>query len=85
MTQLEYHGSHDPPSLAEQVATHIHRYAHGRIRNLIVEENKGTLVVSGEARTWHARQLALQGVLEVLPGGRFSERITVISPDLAAR
>lgn len=85
MTQLEYHGAHAPPTLAEQVATRIHNYAHGRIRNLTVEETRGTLVVSGEARTWHAKQLALQGVLEVVPGGRFSERITVVNSKLAAR
>lgn len=84
MTQLEFHGAHVSPSLAEQVATSIHSYAHGRIRNLTVEETRGTLVVSGEARTWHARQLALQGVLDVLPGGRFSERITVVGSKLAA-
>jgi len=85
MMQLDFHAPHDPPSLAEQVATHIHRSAHGRIRNLTVEENKGTLIVRGETSTWHAKQLALQGVLEVLPGGRFSERITVVGPDIVVR
>lgn len=85
MTQLEYHAAHVSPTLAEEVATRIHSYAHGRIRNLMVEESRGTVVVSGEARTWHAKQLALQGMLEVLPGDRFRERITVIGSKLAAR
>lgn len=83
MRQLDFHVSHGPPSLAEQVLIHIRRHAHGRIRNLTVEEDGGTLVVSGESRTWHAKQLALQGVLEVLPDGRFSERITVVDPIFA--
>jgi hypothetical protein len=66
-------------SLAREVESHVRHYTHGRIRNLVVEEDAGGLVmVSGEVRTWHAKQLALQGALELLSGDRFRERITVI-------
>jgi len=66
-------------SLAKEVESHVRQYTHGRIRNLVVEEGAGGLVlVSGEVRTWHAKQLALQGALELLSGDRFRERITVI-------
>ena len=66
-------------SLAKEVESYVRQYTHGRIRNLVVEEGAGGLVmVSGEVRTWHAKQLALQGALELLSGDRFRERITVI-------
>ncbi len=81
MTQLELT---KPISLAEQVATHIHQYTHGRIRNLVVEESQGTVMVSGEVRSWHAKQLALQGALELLSGDRFREHITVVRQSLSA-
>jgi hypothetical protein len=66
-------------SLAHEVECHVRQYTHGRIRNLVVEEDKGGMVmVSGEVRTWHAKQLALQGALELLSGDQFRERITVV-------
>ena len=66
-------------SLAQEVESHVRLYTHGRIRNLIVEESAGGFVmVSGEVRTWHAKQLALQGALELLTGDQFRERITVV-------
>ena len=65
--------------LAREVESHVRRYTQGRIRNLVVEEGTGGLViVSGEVRTWHAKQLALQGALELLSGDRFREHIKVI-------
>jgi len=67
------------PSLAQEVESHVRLYTHGRIRNLVVEEDQGGCVlVSGEVRTWHAKQLALQGALELLAGDQFRERITVV-------
>lgn len=66
-------------SLAQEVESHVRLYTHGRIRNLVVEESAGGLVkVSGEVRTWHAKQLALQGALELLSGDQFREQITVV-------
>ncbi len=66
-------------SLAQEVECHVRQYTHGRIRNLVVEEDTGGLVlVSGEVRTWHAKQLALQGALELLSGDQFRECIKVI-------
>jgi hypothetical protein len=65
------------PSLAQRVETRVRQFTHGRIRNLVVEEIQGQVVVSGQAPSRHAKQLALQGALELLPGDRFSEKITI--------
>lgn len=66
-------------SLAREVEHQVRLYTHGRIRNLVVEDAQGGLVkVSGEVRTWHAKQLALQGALELLSGDQFREQITVV-------
>ncbi len=66
------------PSLAERVETRVRESTHGRIRNLVVEEIQGLVIVSGQAPSWHAKQLALQGALELLSGDCFAERITVL-------
>ena len=50
-------------SLAKRVETRVRQTAHGRIRNLVVEEIQGQVVVSGQAPSRHAKQLALQGRL----------------------
>ncbi len=65
-------------NLLEQVESNVRQLTHGRIRNLVVKEVQGQVVVSGQVTTRHAKQLALQGALELLSGDRFAERITVI-------
>jgi hypothetical protein len=72
-------------TLADQVAEQVRRSTHGRIRNLAVREDGGRVVVTGEVRTWHAKQLALQGALELLSGDRFREQITVIRASVGPR
>jgi hypothetical protein len=68
----------DPaPSLAQRVETKVRQSTHGRIRNLVVEEVQGQVIVSGQAPSRHAKQLALQGALELLSCDRFAVRITV--------
>jgi hypothetical protein len=69
--------SESNPSLAERVEHRIRQSAHGRIRNLVVEEVEGQVVVSGLAPSRHAKQLALHGALELLSSDRFAERITI--------
>jgi hypothetical protein len=64
-------------SLAKRVETNVRQAAHGRIRNLVVEEIQGQVVVSGQAPSRHAKQLALQGALELLSGAMFTEKITI--------
>jgi hypothetical protein len=63
--------------ITERVATRVRELTHGRIRNLVVRESKGQVVVSGEVKTRYAKQLALQGALELLTSDRFCEKITV--------
>jgi hypothetical protein len=65
------------PSLVERIETKVRQLTHGRIRNLVVQEIQGRVIVSGQAPSRHAKQLALHGALELLPGDRFSERITI--------
>ena len=65
------------PSLAERIEVNVRQLTHGRIRNLVVQEVQGQVIVSGQAPSRHAKQLALHGALEFLSGDRFSERITV--------
>ncbi|WP_435015928.1 hypothetical protein TA3x_003485 [Tundrisphaera sp. TA3] len=64
-------------SLIDQVENRVRESTHGRIRNLMVEEVGGQVVVRGQVPSHHTRQLALHGALELLSGDRFSALITV--------
>jgi hypothetical protein len=65
------------PSLAERVETNVRQFTHGRIRNLVVQEVQGQVIVSGQVPSRHAKQLALHGALKLLSGDRFAEKITI--------
>jgi hypothetical protein len=70
-------GSDAGPSLVQRVELSVRQFTHGRIRNLVVEEVQGQVIVSGQAPSRHAKQLAMHGALELLSGDRFAENITV--------
>ncbi|CAN5908445.1 hypothetical protein BH23PLA1_BH23PLA1_11140 [soil metagenome] len=65
-------------SLIDQVQHSIEQTTHGQIRDLSVEEVQGRVVVCGQAPSYHAKQLAFQAALELLPSDRFSANITVV-------
>ncbi len=64
-------------TLTQMVESRIRQFTHGRIRDLKVVEVQGHVVVRGNAPSYHAKQLALHGALELLSGDRFSTEITV--------
>jgi hypothetical protein len=64
-------------SLAKRVETKVRQFTHGRIRNLVVEEVQGQVVVSGQVPSRHTKQLAMHGALELLSGEMFTEKITI--------
>lgn len=64
-------------SLVEQVAERVEQSTHGRIRDLLVEEVKGQVVIRGWVPSHYSRQLALQGALELVPSGRCRTEIRV--------
>jgi hypothetical protein len=70
-------GMEPTPSLAQRIESKVRQSTHGRIRNLSVQEVEGQVIVSGQAPSRHAKQLALHGALELLSGDRFAERITI--------
>jgi hypothetical protein len=71
-------GSDAGPSLVQRVESKVRQFTHGRIRNLVVEEVQGQVVVSGQAPSRHAKQLALHGAIELLSGECFAEKITIV-------
>jgi hypothetical protein len=66
------------PSLAERVKLRARDLTHGRIRDVVVEERNGGLLVIGQVPSRHMKQLVFQGVLEMISGERFSEEITIL-------
>ena len=75
---MVFDGSDAGPSLAQRVETNVRQLTHGRIRNLVVTEVQGQVIVSGQVPSRHAKQLALHGALELLSGECFAENITVL-------
>jgi len=54
--------------LAEQLEGHIERKASGRIRDLHVVCSGESIILQGRSRTYHAKQLAQQAVLDLTDG-----------------
>ncbi len=51
--------------LAERMETHVTRRAGGQIRDLRVLVLDGRIVLRGRSRTYHAKQLAQEAILEL--------------------
>jgi len=54
--------------LAEQIEGQIERRASGRIRDLHVVCSEDMIILMGRSRTYHAKQLAQQVVLDLTDG-----------------
>ncbi len=54
--------------LAEQIQGQIERRASGRIRDLHVVCSGESIILQGRSRTYHAKQLAQQAVLDLFDG-----------------
>ena len=54
--------------LAERIEGHIERKASGRIRDLHVVCSDEMIILQGRSRTYHAKQLAQQAVLDLTDG-----------------
>jgi hypothetical protein len=51
--------------LSEQLASHLRRRLGGQVSDLRVAIREGGLVLQGRTRTHHAKQIALQAVLDI--------------------
>ncbi len=68
----------DDPELATRLAGRIAERASGRIRDLRVVCEDGQITLNGRSRTYHAKQLALQAVLDSTDGrDRLANQIVV--------
>src|SRR4051794_33183811 len=72
---MALNGPDSGPSLVERVETRVRELTRGRIRDLVVEERDARVFVSGQVPSRHVKQLAFQGILEMISGERFSEEI----------
>ena len=53
---------------AQFIAGHVNRVANGRIRDLHVVYSDELIILQGRSRTYHAKQLAHQAVLDLTDG-----------------
>jgi len=54
--------------LAQFIEGHINRVANGRIRDLHVVYSEEQIILQGRSRTYHAKQMAHQAVLDLTDG-----------------
>jgi hypothetical protein len=64
--------------LRQELESQIHARTGRRVRNLSVELFSQGVVLRGHATTYHVKQLAQQGVLEVLPDVQLENAIVVV-------
>jgi hypothetical protein len=64
--RLGYGKNHQ--ELAQFIEGHINRVANGRIRDLHVVYSDEKIILQGRSRTYHAKQLAHQAVLDLTDG-----------------
>ena len=57
-----------PQELAQFIEGHVNRVANGRIRDLHVVYSEDRIILQGRSRTYHAKQLAHQAVLDLTDG-----------------
>jgi hypothetical protein len=67
-TDTEPRRSAPESGLAERIEGQIAERASGRIRDLRVVCEDGQITVCGRSRTYHAKQLALQAILDLTDG-----------------
>jgi len=60
--------SQSTTELAERLEGYIEQKASGRIRDLHVVCSDDTIILQGRSRTYHAKQLAQQAVLDLTDG-----------------
>lgn len=65
--------------LAEQLEGYIEQRASGRIRDLHVVCSADSIVLQGRSRTYHAKQLAQQAVLDLTDGHQVLSNEIVVS------
>ena len=54
--------------VAQFIEGHVNRVANGRIRDLHVVYSDDKIILQGRSRTYHAKQLAHQAVLDLTDG-----------------
>lgn len=64
--------------LAERIEGFIERRASGRIRDLHVVCSEDQIILQGRSRTYHAKQLAQQAVLDLTDGHPLLTNLIVV-------
>jgi hypothetical protein len=55
------------PGLLLELASLVQKRTHSRIQDLHVEMQQGSVVLTGRAGSYHVKQLAQHGILDVMP------------------
>ncbi len=65
------------PEILSELEKLVEDRTHRRIRNLQIELDEGSVVIKGRARSYHVKQLAQHGILDVMPEVRLVNAIEV--------
>ncbi len=66
-------------SVVQQAAEALKRSAHPALRQLEVEENESTIVISGRVSSYYLKQLAQETIMPVRGARELRNQVTVVS------
>jgi hypothetical protein len=67
----------DSPELQRELEARVHQRTNRRVRNLEIELSAERVILSGQAATYHVKQLAQHGVRDLLPNVMLENTIKV--------
>jgi hypothetical protein len=65
------------PNLNELLRQRVSKWTSRRIKNLAVEIDGSRVILRGQAKSFHIKQLAQRGAQEVLPNAKLENAIVV--------
>lgn len=65
------------PNLSELLHQRVTKWTGRRVQNLAIEIGSGRVILRGQAKSFHIKQLALRGAQEVLPNAHLENAIVV--------
>jgi hypothetical protein len=65
------------PNFNEVIQQRVSTWTGRRVQNLAVEVEAGRVILRGRAKSFHVKQLAQRGALDVVPEGKLENAIVV--------
>jgi hypothetical protein len=69
--------SNTAPNLSELLLQRVAKWTGRRVQNLAIEVGGGRVIIRGQAKSFHIKQLAQRGAQDILPNANLINAIVV--------